>query len=108
MPVRRPYHHGNLREALIEAAVGLIGETGPQGFSLAEAARRAGVALDETGYFFAASSESNAIDAQEYGTAFTDEAFVRARVHELAGEQAVARFEPLAFWNHQDAWVLRR
>lgn len=73
-----------------------------------EAARRAGVALDETGYFFAASSESNAIDAQEYGTAFTDEAFVRARVHELAGEQAVARFEPLAFWNHQDAWVLRR
>ena len=73
-----------------------------------EAACRAGVALDETGYFFAASSESNAIDAQEYGTAFTDEAFVRARVHELAGEQAVARFEPLAFWNHQDAWVLRR
>ena len=45
---------------------------------------------------------------EEYGTAFTDEAFVRARVHELAGEQAVARFEPLAFWNHQDAWVLRR
>ena len=43
MPDRRPYHHGNLREALIEAAVGLIGETGPQGFSLAEAARRAGV-----------------------------------------------------------------
>lgn len=43
MPDRRPYHHGNLREALIKAAIGLIGETGPQGFSLAEAARRAGV-----------------------------------------------------------------
>lgn len=49
-----------------------------------EAARRAGVALDGEGYFFAPSSESNAIDAQEYGTAFTDEAFVRARVNELA------------------------
>ncbi|MBA4490268.1 TetR/AcrR family transcriptional regulator [Paracoccus sp. S1E-3] len=43
MAARRPYHHGNLREALVEAAIGLIGETGPQGFSLAEAARRAGV-----------------------------------------------------------------
>ena len=43
MPDRRPYHHGNLREALIAAAIGLIEETGPQGFSLAEAARRAGV-----------------------------------------------------------------
>ncbi|NHF71587.1 TetR/AcrR family transcriptional regulator [Paracoccus xiamenensis] len=43
MPDRRPYHHGNLREALIEAAIGLIAENGPRGFSLAEAARRAGV-----------------------------------------------------------------
>ena len=43
---RRPwgrYHHGNLKEALIEAARALVAEFGPQGFSLAEAARRAGV-----------------------------------------------------------------
>ena len=40
---RRGYHHGNLREALIEAAQVLIAEGGPAAFTIAEAARRAGV-----------------------------------------------------------------
>lgn len=40
---RRGYHHGNLREALIKAALDLITEKGPSGFSFAEAARAAGV-----------------------------------------------------------------
>jgi AcrR family transcriptional regulator len=40
---RRRYHHGNLREALIEAALDLIREKGPAGFTFAEAARVAGV-----------------------------------------------------------------
>lgn len=40
---RRGYHHGNLREALIAAALDLIGEKGPAGFTIAEAARAAGV-----------------------------------------------------------------
>lgn len=40
---RRGYHHGNLREALIEAALTLIREKGPAGFTIAEAARAAGV-----------------------------------------------------------------
>jgi AcrR family transcriptional regulator len=40
---RRGYHHGNLREALIEAALALIAEKGPAGFTFAEAARWAGV-----------------------------------------------------------------
>jgi AcrR family transcriptional regulator len=39
----RGYHHGNLREALIDAAMSLIAELGPSGFTFAEAARRAGV-----------------------------------------------------------------
>jgi AcrR family transcriptional regulator len=42
-PGRRGYHHGNLREALIKAALSLIGEKGPAGFTIAEAARSAGV-----------------------------------------------------------------
>lgn len=40
---RRGYHHGNLREALVDAAVALIAEHGPAGFTVAEAARLAGV-----------------------------------------------------------------
>jgi AcrR family transcriptional regulator len=39
----RPYHHGNLREALLDAALALISEVGPQAFTLREVARRAGV-----------------------------------------------------------------
>ncbi|MDS9465971.1 TetR/AcrR family transcriptional regulator [Paracoccus sp. MBLB3053] len=41
--VRESYHHGNLRQALVEATVRLIEEKGPQGFTLAEAARLVGV-----------------------------------------------------------------
>jgi AcrR family transcriptional regulator len=38
------YHHGDLRAALIDTAIDLIGERGVRGFSLAEASRRLGVA----------------------------------------------------------------
>lgn len=40
---RRGYHHGNLKEALLEAARQLTAERGPHGFTLVEAARLAGV-----------------------------------------------------------------
>ena len=40
---KRGYHHGNLREALVDAALRLIAEKGPNGFTLSEAAKRAGV-----------------------------------------------------------------
>lgn len=40
---RRGYHHGNLREALVNAVLGLIAKHGPNGFSFADAARAAGV-----------------------------------------------------------------
>ncbi len=39
----RGYHHGNLKEALIQAALDLIAQKGPGGFTFAEAARSAGV-----------------------------------------------------------------
>ncbi len=39
----RSYHHGNLRQALIDAALELIADKGPAGFTFAEAARSAGV-----------------------------------------------------------------
>jgi AcrR family transcriptional regulator len=37
------YHHGNLKEALVRAALELIAEKGPAGFTFADAARWAGV-----------------------------------------------------------------
>lgn len=37
------YHHGNLRQALVEATLKLVTERGPQGFTLSEAAKEAGV-----------------------------------------------------------------
>jgi AcrR family transcriptional regulator len=40
---RESYHHGNLREVLIEAALRLIGERGPAGFAFADVARAVGV-----------------------------------------------------------------
>jgi AcrR family transcriptional regulator len=39
----RGYHHGNLKEALLQAALDLIAQKGPGGFTFAEAARSAGV-----------------------------------------------------------------
>lgn len=43
MASKRRYHHGNLRETLLDAAIRLIAEAGPKGFTLREIARRAGV-----------------------------------------------------------------
>ncbi len=40
---KRGYHHGNLKTALMDAALKLIEEKGPSGFTLSEAAKQAGV-----------------------------------------------------------------
>lgn len=41
--MKRGYHHGNLRQALVEAALDLIASQGPTGFTLSEAAKAADV-----------------------------------------------------------------
>ena len=43
MTRKAPYHHGDLRRALLDASLALIEEQGLQGLSLREVARRAGV-----------------------------------------------------------------
>src|SRR6266540_5232917 len=40
---RKAYHHGDLRRALVDAAIELVRDRGPDGFTLREAARRVGV-----------------------------------------------------------------
>ncbi|HEY4279357.1 MAG TPA: TetR/AcrR family transcriptional regulator [Conexibacter sp.] len=42
-PASRPYHHGDLPAALVEATFALVEEKGVHDFSVAEAARRTGV-----------------------------------------------------------------
>jgi AcrR family transcriptional regulator len=48
----RPYHHGDLRPALLRAAVEVIGQAGPAAMSLREVARRAGVSHASAAYHF--------------------------------------------------------
>jgi AcrR family transcriptional regulator len=43
MPPTRPYHHGDLRQAVLAAAVDALTESGPARLSLRDLARRAGV-----------------------------------------------------------------
>jgi len=43
LATKKAYHHGNLRAALVAAALKEIAKTGPDGFSLRGVARRAGV-----------------------------------------------------------------
>src|ERR1700744_5211743 len=42
---KRPYHHGDLRAALLQAALKLIEEHGVKGLALSDAARLAGVSV---------------------------------------------------------------
>jgi AcrR family transcriptional regulator len=52
-----PYHHTNLRQTLLDAAVALIGEVGPHAFTLREVARRAGVSHNAPYRHFASKDE---------------------------------------------------
>ena len=66
-PPIRPYHHGNLRRVILDAALDEIGERGPLDLSMRELARRAGVSHaapahhfgDKTGLLTAIATEGN-------------------------------------------------
>ena len=94
----------------LQALYGAVAPGGLLVFSThgAKAAAFDSVALDDEGFFFAPSSESHAIDGQEYGTTFTTEAFVLQRIAEICGLQSLVHSAPVHFWNHQDAYVLRK
>jgi AcrR family transcriptional regulator len=61
---KSPYHHGDLRNALIEQAVKLVEELGAESFSLREAARRVGVSANAAYRHFADKSDLLAAVAQ--------------------------------------------
>lgn len=49
---RETYHHGNLREALVETALTVLAERGIEGFTLRECARRLGVSATSASHHF--------------------------------------------------------
>ncbi|MCP9948458.1 TetR/AcrR family transcriptional regulator [Actinomadura madurae] len=74
------YHHGNLRRAVLDAAVEAIAESGPATWSLRELARRAGVSHaapahhfgDKTGLLTAVAAEGYALFADALEAAGDD------------------------------------
>lgn len=62
-----PYHHGALRQALLDAAESLLEESGLEGFTLRECARRAGVSHGAPAHHFG--------DVRGLLTAFTTQSF---------------------------------
>jgi AcrR family transcriptional regulator len=100
---RKGYHHGNLREALIDAARVLIAEKGPQGFTLIEAARLADVSpaapyrhfKDRDQLIAAVSERGFALFGERLKAAFARAATPRAGLEALgAAYLAFAREEP--------------
>lgn len=104
---RRGYHHGNLREALIEATRDLIVEKGVAGFTFAEVARRAGVSPAAPYRHFQNREEMIAETAKRGFELFADRleaAWNGGRPSALSAFEAVssayltfARAEPAAF-----------
>jgi len=76
---REAYHHGALREALIEATEGLLAERGTEGFSLREVARRSGVSPAAPAHHFG--------DAEGLLTAVATHAFEGLTAALQAGNQ---------------------
>jgi AcrR family transcriptional regulator len=62
---RGSYHHGDLKRALTSAALSLVAEKGPKGFTLTEAARRAGVSAAAPYRHFADKAELLAAAAEQ-------------------------------------------
>lgn len=89
MPRSQPYHKENLRQTLIEAAVGLVGEVGPRAFTLREVARRAGVSHNAPYRHFAAKDDLLVAVAEEGFARLT----LSMRKWMTRGESAVERLQ---------------
>ena len=63
--------------------------------------------LDESGFWFNASSEQGDLDTADYGQAIALKKFVDVQIEQLPGVEYLAH-EPSIWWGHQDLYVLRR
>jgi AcrR family transcriptional regulator len=87
---KRGYHHGNLKQALVEATLALIQETGPQGFTMAEAAKLAGVSAAAPYRHFAGREDLIAEAARQGYEIFAD---LMAFAYNDGKPSALAAFE---------------
>jgi AcrR family transcriptional regulator len=93
---RTTYHHGDLANALVEAAVELARKGGPQAIVLREAARRVGVSATSAYRHFADHEDLIAAVKLRAQRALTEAmAAEPVPVHDDAGAQALARFHAL-------------
>jgi AcrR family transcriptional regulator len=101
IPTRPTYHHGDLRNSLIRAALALVAERGVEGFSLREAARTVGVSASACYRHFSDREELLAAVAHEGLDTLADEMRVAALAHEgSSAADAVGRF-----WDYSGAYL---
>ncbi|MBT8457332.1 MAG: TetR/AcrR family transcriptional regulator, partial [Alphaproteobacteria bacterium] len=87
---KRGYHHGNLRQALVDAALELIEAKGPTGFTLSEAAKQAGVTPAAVYRHFAGREDLIAEAARQGYEIFAD---LMEYAYESGQPSALASFE---------------
>ncbi|ETX16452.1 TetR family transcriptional regulator [Roseivivax halodurans JCM 10272] len=87
---KRGYHHGNLRQALVDAALELIEAKGPMGFTLSEAAKQAGVTPAAVYRHFDGREDLIAEAAKQGYEIFCD---VMEHAYETGQPSALAAFE---------------
>jgi AcrR family transcriptional regulator len=92
-PLRPRYHHGDLREALLQAAEQLLHEKGLQGLTLRACARRAGVSHAAPKHHFADLSE---LLSEVAARSFDKLTRALQAAHAEAGEDPDARFIAVA------------
>jgi AcrR family transcriptional regulator len=89
----KPYHHGDLRRVLIDAALQLVGEGGPDAVSVREAARRAGVSPGAPFRHFPSRDALMQAVAEEAQRRFRAE--IEAALSEAEAGDPLARFRAL-------------
>lgn len=87
---RRSYHHGNLKQALVDATLVLIEEKGPQGFTMAEAAKAAGVSAAAPYRHFTGKEDMIAEAAKQGFEIFSD---LMEYAYKKGAPSALASFE---------------
>ncbi len=89
----KPYHHGDLRRVLIDAAIQLVGEGGADAVSVREAARRAGVSPGAPFRHFPSRGALMTAVAEEAQRRFRSE--IDAALTEVPADDPLARFRCL-------------